>query len=100
MNYDKLVFIKERIEIMSKYHQQEILEILKKSLKVILNENNNGVFINLSNVDDDVIYKLEEYINYVNTQEKYIDIIETKKLTIENKFFNENNIIESSASVK
>ena len=29
MNYEKLTHIKESIENMSKYHQQEILEIFK-----------------------------------------------------------------------
>ena len=101
MNYDKLVIIKERIETMSKYHQQEILEILKKFEKVILNENNNGVFINLSKVDNEVIYKLEEYISYVNTQQKYIDFVETQKRSIEKDFFYENNeIIKSNESIE
>ena len=99
MNYEKLISIKEKIEDMSKYHQQEILEILKKSKEVFLNENNNGVFINLSEVDNEVINKLEEYINYVNTQEKYIDKIEKQKLSIENKFFKENEIIDSNKLV-
>jgi len=99
MNYEKLISIKEKIEDMSKYHQQEILEILKKSKEVFLNENNNGVFINLSEVGNEVINKLEEDINYVNTQEKYIDKIEKQKLSIENKFFKENEIIDSNKLV-
>ena len=99
MNYEKLISIKEKIEDMSKYHQQEILEILKKSKEEFLNENNNGVFINLSEVGNEVINKLEEDINYVNTQEKYIDKIEKQKLSIENKFFKENEIIDSNKLV-
>ena len=96
MNYEKLVYVKENIEKMSKYHQQEILEILKKYENVILNENNNGVFINLSNLDSDVIKKLEEYIEYFNTQQEYIDIIEIKKRSIETSFFDDNEILKTN----
>ena len=96
MNYEKLICIKESIEKMSKYHQQEILEILKNFKNVILNENNNGVFINLSNLDNEVIYKLEDYISYFNTQQQYIDVIEMEKRSIETNFFDDNEIILSN----
>jgi len=90
MNYEKLLNIKENIENMSKYHQKEILEILKNFKNVILNENNNGIFVNLSNLDIDVINELEKHIVYVNTQQEYINIAEVEKKSIEENFFNEN----------
>lgn len=96
MNYEKLICIKESIEKMSKYHQQEILEILKNFKSVILNENNNGVFINLSNLDNEVICKLEDYISYFNRQQQYIDVIEMEKRSIETNFFDDNEIILSN----
>jgi len=42
--------LKGRIEKMPIYHQIEILRIFKES-DILLNENNNGTFINLTELD-------------------------------------------------
>ena len=41
----EIIDIKERIELMNKHHQIEILRILKQNSDIVLNENSNGVFI-------------------------------------------------------
>ena len=89
MDYDSLTLIKEHIEEMTKFHQLEVLAIFKKNNKVILNENKNGIFINLSEVDYITICELKEYIQYVNTQETNIKYIENKKKAIEKSYFNQ-----------
>ena len=79
--------IKERIEIMQKYHQIEILRILNKYKNIKFNENKNGTFINLTELPENIITELEKYINYVEEQQKHLKIVETEKETIEQTFF-------------
>jgi|TARA_Y100000816_G_C26107164_1_gene588717 hypothetical protein len=46
----------------------EIYKILKKeNIKIM--KNNNGAFVNLSNIEPKVIKELEDLINYINNQE-------------------------------
>ena len=91
--------LKEEIESISKFHQIEILKILKKNASFALNENKNGVFINMTSVDKNTIDQLTQYLKYVNTQEKQLNEIENEKNTLSSKYFNydkdnkDNNII-------
>jgi hypothetical protein len=70
--------LKESIEQMPKYHQIEILRILISN-SVYLNENNNGTFVNLTELDDKSIQLLENYAKYVNEQQTHISKIEQEK---------------------
>lgn len=82
-----LLKIKDELEKKSKEHQIEILRILIEN-KVTVNENSNGIFVNLSNVRDDIIIKLQNYLNYISEQEKTLDTFETTKEEYKNIFFN------------
>ena len=82
-----LLEIKNTIEEMDKYHHIEILKILNDEEDIVLNENNNGIFVNLTNMNKDIIQKLIKYIDYVNFQQENLEILEHKKDTIEQKFF-------------
>ena len=86
---NNLQLIKTRIESMSIYHQMEILRIFDNN-NTTLNENNNGTFINLTELDNSVIEKITKYINYVNEQENELTEVENEKDRIQNKFFNGN----------
>ena len=55
MDFERLSNIKNNIEKMSKKHQIDILRIFKNSSNVILNENSNGIFINLSELDISIL---------------------------------------------
>jgi len=79
--------LKERIEIMQKYHQIEILRILNKHKNIKFNENKNGTFINLTELPEHILTELEKYINYVEEQQKHLKIVEVEKETIEQTFF-------------
>ena len=79
--------LKERIERMEKYHQIEILRILNKFTTSKKNENNNGTFINLTELTPDVIKELEKYAGYVDEQQKLLKRIENEKDQLEQKFF-------------
>lgn len=95
-----LNFLKEKIEALDKFHQIEILRILSKDTSSILNENNNGVFINLTNINDTVIEEIEKYLDYVKKQEKQLTEIELQKDILSNTFFKDNKdnmVIQSNA---
>lgn len=82
-----LNLLKENIELLSHFHQIEILKILKQDESCTLNENANGIFINLTNVKNDIITKLKEYLDYVTEQESQLNEIEKQKDSLNNTFF-------------
>ena len=75
----RLEIIKSSIEKLGKKQHTEILKILKQNNNVKINENKSGVYINLSFLPNDTILELEEYIEYINDQEKTLEILETEK---------------------
>ena len=79
--------IKNAIEAMNKFHQVAILRILKQDSSVTLNENKNGVFVNLTELPEDKISELEEYVNYVRMQEDQLSQLEDKKEKFINEFY-------------
>jgi hypothetical protein len=87
----KINNIREQIEIMTKFNQIEILRILTKNKNVIINENKNGIHINLSELDADILQELCVYIKYVNTQEIYLNNAEQEKEQYKNTFFLKDN---------
>ena len=82
-----MLTLKNKIEEMPKFHQIEILRILRDDSSVYLNENNNGTFINLTEQSKSVIEKLEEYTEYVEKQQQQLNKDELEKNRIENAFF-------------
>ena len=89
MSFNNLQLIKTRIESMSIYHQREILKIFHDN-NTTLNENNNGTFINLTQLDASVIEQINKYIKYVDEQESELNEVENEKDRIQHKFFNDN----------
>ena len=87
---NKLQDIKDKIENMNNSYQIEILKLLIKE-KAIISENNNGTFLNLTELDINIINKLEEYINFVYKQQNQLETIELKKDVIKDKFFSIDN---------
>jgi hypothetical protein len=87
-----LKIIKFKIEMMNKYQHIEILKILKKYTQqkmegitrrhsrnpapkpqykpVKLNENKNGVYVNISFLSPPIIKELISYIDYIDVQNK------------------------------
>ena len=85
-----LICLKEQIEDLTKFHQIEILKILKGDDTITLNENKNGIFINLTNLKESIVIHLEDYLKYVQKQEKQLTDIENKKDELSNIFFKDN----------
>ena len=82
--------LKERIEKLNKFHQIEILKLLKTNDSCTLNENKNGLFVNLTSLSDGLIFELEKYLEYVQKQESQLSEIEKQKNILSNTFFKDN----------
>ncbi len=72
---------------MEKYHQIEILRILRRFPEVKTNENNNGTFVNLTEISEEIIKELEKYSVYVDEQQKLLKKVEKEKEQLEQTFF-------------
>ncbi len=81
-----LMSLKEGIENMPTVHQIEILRILH-SKNTQINENKNGVFVNISRLNNDMLKELYEYMKYVINQEKHLNEIEQQKQSLTKEFF-------------
>ena len=82
--------IKTKIENMNKEQQIEVLRKLSQMEGVNLNENSNGTFINLTELNDDQLSTLEYYISYVQEQETNLGAVENEKTRIQQSYFNGN----------
>jgi hypothetical protein len=91
INVEELNNIREIIESMPKFNQVEVLRILSKYNKIILNENKYGVLVNMTDFEDEVIEKLKSYISYVNTQESNLNEVEVQKENFKNIYFVKDN---------
>jgi hypothetical protein len=82
-----LINIKNSIERMTKNNQIEVLKILKSHKNVKLNENKSGVLVNISFCSKELLSELNNYVKYVNDQERVINNIESQKQEFKNTFF-------------
>jgi len=81
-----LNYIRESVEKMNKFNQVEILRILNKN-NVTLNENKSGVHVNLSEISNETLDEVYNYIQYVNAQEVTLSKVEKQKLEYKNTYF-------------
>ena len=82
----KINTMRNIIEKMNKFNQIEVLRILKDN-NATLNENNYGIFVNLTNLNDSILDKLSSYIEYVEDQEHNLNNIEKQKEDYINTYF-------------
>jgi hypothetical protein len=78
--------LKDKIESISLFHQTKILNIFYEN-NIPVNENKNGVFINLTYVDSSILDKIYKYLIYVNKQEEQLNELEEQKQKIATSFF-------------
>ena len=81
-----LMSLKEGIEHMPVVHQIEVLRILC-SKNTQINENKNGVFVNISRLNNDLIQELYDYMKYFINQENHLNEIEQQKQSLTKEFF-------------
>lgn len=86
IDIENLKKIKNNIETFNKEQQIDILKLLVKN-NTNISENLNGTFINLSELDYSIILELQNYIAFVNTQDKNLNNLENKKKILEKQFF-------------
>ncbi len=89
--YTNLISMCQQIESMSQNNQIEVLRILSKHKDIILNENKNGIYVNLTEVDHKVSEELSSYISYINTQEMNLNVMELQKEQFKNIYFTKDN---------
>ena len=82
-----LAALKDKIERLGKNNQLEILSILKNTNGIKLNENKNGVFVNMSFLPPDSLSEIDKYVKYVSDQEKTLNEFENQKQDFKNTFF-------------
>jgi|TARA_B100001287_G_scaffold276369_2_gene286954 hypothetical protein len=85
--FEQLDVLKKKIELLEKNQQIEILRIIHNAQSNIINENKNGIYINMSSLSDDIIDELQNYLTYINTQEKDLIVNENIMKDFQNAFF-------------
>tara|TARA_Y100000022_G_C12907290_1_gene221191 strand:- start:1 stop:246 length:246 start_codon:yes stop_codon:yes gene_type:complete len=70
-NITKLKSLKEKIELLEKTELQEILKIIKR-YDCKYTENNNGVFINMNKLTDNVIEEIESFLVFSDENNKML----------------------------
>lgn len=88
---NQLIFLRESIENMNKFNQIEILRILKNDTAVTLNENKYGVHVNLSEMNNQTLDQMYNYVKYVNAQQVSLDTAEKQKEVFKNTYFSKDN---------
>jgi signal-transduction protein with cAMP-binding, CBS, and nucleotidyltransferase domain len=81
-----LMMLKDGIERMPVVHQVEVLRILTGK-SVNINENKNGIFINITKLNDETLAQLDEYMKYVIKQEEQLSEVEHQKELITKEYF-------------
>ena len=89
-NFEQLQILKQKIEQLEKNRQVEVLRIIHNTQSNIINENKNGIYINMSSLTDNIIDNLKTYLTHINTQEKELIINEKIMQDFQNTFFENN----------
>lgn len=89
-NKENIYKLKQIIEKMDIIHHKKIFSILKKN-NINISENRNGSFINITNLNSEIIQELNNYIYYINQQEKTLIDVENLKQELQKDFFDKDN---------
>jgi hypothetical protein len=84
--------IKKTIESFNKTNQIEILEIIQKGSSSLLNENKNGIYVNMTFLSEEVIEDIVKHIEYIKDQELILTSFESQKDDFKNTFFIEKEV--------
>ena len=78
---DEKLKIRESVLHFNTTHASELFSIIKKDTSKYT-VNKNGVFLNLKNVDDKLMLKIKQYVDYVNeTNNTFVE----KKMSVKNE---------------
>ena len=79
----------DNIEKMETIHQIHIFKILKEN-QIEFTENSNGVFINMTLLDELTLKQINTFIKYVNLQQKQLETVEDIKAQYQKEFYKDN----------
>ena len=79
MNISENETICEEINNMDKNKQLDILKIIYNSNKNIITENNNGCFINMNDLNDEVLDKIKNQLEFWKNNDLHLKVAEKKK---------------------
>lgn len=88
LSFDDKLKIRDKIENLTDIEHIEIFKIFKKH-NIEFSENNNGIFINIVNVNDQILSEINMYINHLQKVENEINNIEQQKNEFKENFFND-----------
>ena len=83
---DELKQLCSKLECMTKINQVEALRIFHKHNKDMINENKYGIHINVTDVEDNVLKEIEDFIQHISNQEKELSKIEELQNNIHGKY--------------
>jgi hypothetical protein len=83
-----IIDLKDKIEQMSKSRHVELARILIHEYKIQYDENQNGIFVNMSELTPSIINKMIEFTRYIEQQETDFLQIETEKNGLKDTYFN------------
>jgi len=89
------VCLKDRIEALPDHHHLDILRLIVES-KTPYNENQNGVFVNLSNGSSDLLRKLHTYLDYAYLQKSTLEEGESQREEMKDQLTNASNFSRKS----
>ena len=78
--------LRDYIELMDKIHQVHIFKILKNN-NTEYTENTNGVFINMTLLDNLTLTHIKDFIKYVDLQKEQLETIEDIKAKYQKEFY-------------
>jgi len=84
-----LKLLRDEIEKMDSIHKIHIFKILKEN-QIDFTENSNGVFINMTLLDDATLKQINNFIKYVNLQQKQLESVEDIKAQYQKEFYKDN----------
>ena len=90
MSFEKLIYLRDKIENLDKIHHIEILRILKNN-NIAFTENRNGIFVNMILCNNNTILQIETFLNFIENQNKHLDDIEKTKDEFMTKYFKKGN---------
>ena len=83
---DTLVELKDNLEGFERGNQARALKILMDNT-VSFDENANGVFVNMSNIQPEVIEELQKFVGYVKLQQQFLQDQEKEKDLLRENYF-------------
>ena len=83
---NNLELLTKKINDFSIEEHKEILKIILKQKDIKYSENNNGTFIYMEQLNNDIVNNIKKYVNYVLKKEEDINNIENKINEIKKTF--------------